>query len=835
MSKEQFNTILNRLSSYFFIPFSSSELKHTERANFQEQQLIEGLKKQSLISEEELKDKFLGLINLSEEEKKKKLELDDLDEQEKGAVLYILKQVGISEGIDQAFNEQYLAIVRGILDYKRIKRGEKKGKIFEMATGEGKSSIVIPVLSFYLSLFEEQIHLHTANQYLALRDFERLKTIGEKLGINISYLDNPFDFKPLDKSNKIVVGQWQDFIHSFQNVFLKRLRGKKIESKEEDKVVKVNIAENPFFIADEVDQLAYDELATPAVISEPISDRDIFQRYFKEKEKEIKAANRKNGRQVYDLQGLEYRPLRQFYEYFGEKGEKIEGFLEIYFSIAQMSYNRLLQDKRFQKTDKKGKITILEDFLRKNFLVAEFLTLSELTGMNSNELSQLNENERDNLIRQKIGGIKEGDRLDRLIKKRLKQANNKNVYLYWEDFIEYASQALVMQRGVDYEVFRDGENIEIKPLSSTSGYAQLTKEFNDWLKVFLRIKEGDIVGNIRKRKFTDNVDEISVYSFYNRPLIGFTGTATSIARRLYEVYQFETQRIPKHNQTTRVDEGFEIVENWQKQKQRLVEILTNQENNKDNILIVVDTEEQAKEIETSLKEKDQEQLFDIGLLTTSNQYLDQVAYTVISSKPPPGQKRVLIVTKMIGRGVDIKPDDGVKQKGMLMISLTPFYNQRAYEQLLGRLGRRGEKGRTKFIISPENEDIKKYGLKKRITLSDVFNIWERNENEAIAYQRQRAIFESPFKQLRDFIIYGKKQPIMRENYWDTNEFREFLANNWMNLIEAARFEFFNIGRQKDLDSLVSLWPVYFYEKLTDWYKRATENKKRKERKEGKKI
>ncbi|WP_113930693.1 accessory Sec system translocase SecA2 [Bacillus sp. P14.5] len=131
-----------------------------------------------------------------------------------------------------------------------------EGNIAEMQTGEGKT-IVAALPSFLHALYGKGVHVITANEYLAKRDFETIGKIHEFLGlsvgINISGLSA--DLKKEAYNKDITYGTANEFGFDY-------LRDNMV-TEEKHKV------QRPLFFAiiDEIDSILIDEARTPLIIA----------------------------------------------------------------------------------------------------------------------------------------------------------------------------------------------------------------------------------------------------------------------------------------------------------------------------------------------------------------------------------------------------------------------------------------------------------------------------------------------------------------------------------------------------------------------------------------
>ncbi|MBM3251357.1 MAG: preprotein translocase subunit SecA [Candidatus Omnitrophica bacterium] len=136
-----------------------------------------------------------------------------------------------------------------------------KGKIAEMATGEGKT--LVATLSAYLNaLTGKGVHIVTVNDYLARRDREWMGPIYEFLGLSVGTIQHDMDARSRRDAYNC------DITYGTNNEFgFDYLRDNMVIHKQE-------MVQRPFYFAivDEVDSILVDEARTPLIISGPAEE-----------------------------------------------------------------------------------------------------------------------------------------------------------------------------------------------------------------------------------------------------------------------------------------------------------------------------------------------------------------------------------------------------------------------------------------------------------------------------------------------------------------------------------------------------------------------------------
>uniref|UniRef100_UPI00345DE09C DEAD/DEAH box helicase n=1 Tax=Marivirga sp. TaxID=2018662 RepID=UPI00345DE09C len=142
-----------------------------------------------------------------------------------------------------------------------------KGKIAEMATGEGKT-LVATLPAFLNALAKRGVHIVTVNDYLAKRDAEWMAPIFQFHGISVDCIDN---FRPNSEERRkayqsdIVYGTNNEFGFDYLRDNMTRETKELVQGK------------HHFAMIDEVDSVLIDEARTPLIISGPVPKGDVHE------------------------------------------------------------------------------------------------------------------------------------------------------------------------------------------------------------------------------------------------------------------------------------------------------------------------------------------------------------------------------------------------------------------------------------------------------------------------------------------------------------------------------------------------------------------------------
>ncbi|MGB9882943.1 MAG: helicase-related protein [Microgenomates group bacterium] len=767
MSIEKTQYVLDRLKAHFLPEENPRFLETISTITPQEKTLIE-----------EIKNKSTQIKSIP----------DDKEEREKISdwqiLGFLVNKYQESFG-KEPFDEQLLALIRAIESYRNPK---EKGKILQMATGEGKSSVVIPILTAFLYFRGEQVRVFEINPYLLDESYNNFLEWAKILGIEdeVGKLEEYTDQKE-ELKKPIVFGYWSDFIHNLQHQFLTNQTSN-------------DHSRPPIMILDEADPLLNEEAIAPAVISSEKNMRmdEIFGYFIQH----ISDESQKRPSQgiVFQDGGYSYRfGEDEFYQPPATEGDFFSVIKKTVEAIG--NYLKDIEGKKVQFFGDKKMIQELQsskEKLKENifpiFCFNEFFlpSFERITGLKYQELPE----------------------------KQRKKAEDffYNLWLphFWlnDFFNQNLINAALMERGVDYQVeetclikpiprfpFIEGETkIKVIPLSVQTGYPEKGKQF-DWLtNFFLLIKEAKTIDQLPDHINIGSQEKISILSYYINQIIqgnkifGFTGTAQPVAKRIREVYGLETTIIPSHYETNRLEHPIEYYLNFEEKIEKLFDIIQ-QDQGLRNTLIVAEAPEEADAIKQRLEKQDDAE---VKILSSKNEDEDRDLYLWLSQKSE--KRRVLVCVKMVGRGVDLKPDEKAKKAGFLLISLTPFKYQRSYQQLLGRVGRRGEKGEVYTLVSPEDKVFSHLSLEKKEELRKLIEkgeikkakqildkAWKYWEEEITSSMRYWAIFSQPIEKLRLWLMgktnlnYFEKE--LQQYSLNPKEFKWYLRRYWPEILE----------------------------------------------------
>ena len=222
-----------------------------------------------------------------------------------------------------------------------------RGKISEMATGEGKT--LVAVLPIYLNaLAGKGVHLVTVNDYLAKRDSDWMRPVYEFLGVSVGAIQSNMDSEERKKiyNYDITYGTNNEFGFDY-------LRDNMVVEPE-------HLVHRGYWFAivDEVDSVLIDEARTPLIISGPVGQAT--DQKFEEMNPRVKRLVEAQTRLVNQLTSEASNFIQS------EKKEDREKLglhlLRSYRGLPKHKrLSKLLQEPEYQKLMKETEINFLRD------------------------------------------------------------------------------------------------------------------------------------------------------------------------------------------------------------------------------------------------------------------------------------------------------------------------------------------------------------------------------------------------------------------------------------------------------------------------------------------
>ena len=581
-----------------------------------------------------------------------------------------------------------------------------KGKIAEMATGEGKTLVAtLPV--FLNALARKGVHLVTVNDYLARRDSEWMGPMYQFHGLSVDCIDK---HQPNSEARR--KAYMADITFGTNNEYGFDYLRDNMASSPKDRVQR----KHHFAIVDEVDSVLIDDARTPLIISGPVpkGDDQLFEQY------------RPAIEHLYNLQKNLVTNLvaesRQLLA--GEKSE--EGGIRLYRAHKGLpKYKPLIKflsetgiKAQMQKTenvymaDNNRRMPEITDDLY--FVIDEKLNSVELTDKGHEVLSKYF-NEDGFFVLPDIGSAVADIEKSGLTPEEKAQKRDELIadYSVKSERVHTVIQLLkayaMFEKDIEYVVMDN----KVKIVDEQTGRILDGRRYSDGLHQAIEAKE-----RVKVEAATQTFATITLQNYFRmyHKLSGMTGTAETEASEFWSIYKLDVVVIPTNRPVIRDDRQDLIYKTKREKYNAVIEEIVRLVGQGRPVLVGTTSVEISELLSRMLKLR--------GIKhNVLNAKQHQLEAQIVSEAGRPGQ--VTIATNMAGRGTDIKLTPEVKTAGGLAIIGTERHESRRVDrQLRGRAGRQGDPGSSQFFVSLEDDLMRLFGSGRIAAIMDRMGVQE---------------------------------------------------------------------------------------------------------------
>ena len=601
-----------------------------------------------------------------------------------------------------------------------------KGKIAEMATGEGKTLVAtLPV--FLNALTGNGVHVVTVNDYLAKRDSEWMGPLYMFHGLSVDCID-----KHQPNSDARRQAYLADITFGTNNEFGFDYLRDNMAISPKDLVQR----QHNYAIVDEVDSVLIDDARTPLIISGPVpkGDDQLFEQLRPQVERLVEAQKKLATQYLADAKRLIAS---------NDKKEQEEGFLALYRSHKCLPKNKALIKFLSEQGIKAGMLKTEEIYMEQNnkrmhevtdplyFVIDEKLNSVDLTDKGVDLISgnsadptffvlpditaQLSELENEKDLTDE----------ERLAKKDALMTNfaikSERVHT-----INQLLKAYTMFEKDDEYVVIDGQ---VKIGDEQTGRIMEGRRYSDGLHQAIEAKEG-----VKVEAATQTFATITLQNYFRmyHKLSGMTGTAETEAGELWDIYKLDVVVIPTNRPIARNDMNDRVYKTKREKYKAVIEEIEKMVAAGRPVLVGTTSVEISEMLSKMLTMRHIEH-------SVLNAKLHQKEADIVAKAGL--SCAVTIATNMAGRGTDIKLSPEVKAAGGLAIIGTERHESRRVDrQLRGRAGRQGDPGSSVFFVSLEDDLMRLFSSDRIAGVMDKlgFKEGEMIEHSMISKSIERA-------------------------------------------------------------------------------------------------
>jgi len=330
------------------------------------------------------------------------------------------------------------------------------------------------------------------------------------------------------------------------------------------------------------------------------------------------------------------------------------------------------------------------------------------------------------------------------------------------------------RRDRDY-IIQDGEVIIVDEFT---GRLLPGRRYSEGLHQAIEAKEGV---KIKEESMTFATITFQNYFRMYEKLEGMTGTAKTEEDEFKSIYNTEVVVIPTNEPVIRKDENDLIFKTREEKYKAIVEEIAKRYEKGQPVLVGTTSIENSELLSNMLKKRG------IPHEVLNAKHHEREAEIVAKA----GQKHaVTIATNMAGRGTDIKLGEGVTELGGLFVLGTERHESRRIDnQLIGRSGRQGDPGESRFILSFEDDLLRLFGGDR---MKNMMNTLKIEDGQPIEHKMLTRIIQDSQKKVEGIHFSIRKRLYEFDSVMDKQRTVIYNHRDW--ILEQGNYD----GHMKEI-------------------------------------
>ncbi len=313
----------------------------------------------------------------------------------------------------------------------------------------------------------------------------------------------------------------------------------------------------------------------------------------------------------------------------------------------------------------------------------------------------------------------------------------------------------------------DGEP-EVKIVDEHTGRIMEGRRWSEGLHQAVEAKE-----NVKPQEENVTVASITIQNYFRLydKLAGMTGTASTEAAELKEIYNLDVVEVPPNRPVVRLDRDDRIYHTESGKFKAVVNDIEEKHRIGQPVLVGTIAVEKSEKLSAILTRK--------GIphnVLNAKQHEKEAAIIKDAGK----KGAVTIATNMAGRGIDIGLGEGVRELGGLYVLGTERHESRRIDnQLRGRSGRQGDPGETCFYLSTQDDLVRVFAgdrmerimsrlyvdgddipLENKILSRQIKNAQKRVEERNFVIRKNVLKYDDVLNTQRH-VVYEERQNVLR--------------------------------------------------------------------------
>ncbi|MGC9383060.1 MAG: preprotein translocase subunit SecA [Kosmotogaceae bacterium] len=314
---------------------------------------------------------------------------------------------------------------------------------------------------------------------------------------------------------------------------------------------------------------------------------------------------------------------------------------------------------------------------------------------------------------------------------------------------------------VDY-IVKDGEVIIVDEFT---GRLLPGRRYSEGLHQAIEAKE-----NVKIREESITYATITFQNYFKMydKLSGMTGTAKTEESEFISIYGTEVVVIPTNEPVIRIDRD-DLIYRTREEKYNAVVQEIKQRYEKGQPVLVGTTSIENSEVLSSMLTKEA-----VPHEVLNAKHHEREAEIVAKAGL---KKTVTIATNMAGRGTDIKLEEGVTDLGGLFVLGTERHESRRIDnQLIGRSGRQGDPGESRFYLSTEDDLLRLFGGER---MESIMNTLKIEKGQPIEHSLLSKVINSAQKKIEGIHFSIRKRLYELDSVVDKQRSAIYAHRNWL--------------------------------------------------------
>lgn len=326
----------------------------------------------------------------------------------------------------------------------------------------------------------------------------------------------------------------------------------------------------------------------------------------------------------------------------------------------------------------------------------------------------------------------------------------------------------LMKKDRDY-VVQDGE---ILIVDEFTGRIMHGRRYSDGLHQAIEAKE-----RVAVKQESRTLATITFQSFFNKfkRKSGMTGTAMTEKKEFRNIYGMDVVSIPTNRPVIRIDHEDAVYKTKGEKFAAVIHEVERAHATGQPVLVGTTNVETSELLSSMLKQAGIKH----QVLNAKHHAMEA---EIVANAGKHGQ--VTIATNMAGRGTDIKLDMEARMSGGLLVIGTERHESRRIDnQLIGRSGRQGDPGESKFFLSLEDNLLRMFGTEK---FMELFRQMGVEEGEKIHHSLLTKAIANAQKKIEGN-YFGMREQLLKYDRVN-NEQREIIYEDRQAILNGTEME-----------------------------------------------